>query len=351
MTRDQLISIFFIGLLIFVVWEIFRIFAPFFEPLFWAAILSFAFYPVYERIRKSLRNHDSTAALIVTALVFLCVVPPLAFLVANITAQAIDLYQAVSDYIRSGRLEKTIDYVRSLSLIQRIEANLFQWEPLKENMTAWFLNSSKAIANFAVSQVGTITKNIFFVILNILIITFLVFVFLKDGAKIYQFIYDIAPLEKATKKSIFHQINETFSAVIRGQLTTSLIQAATAGVLFWLCGIPAPIFFAAATFITTLIPVIGAAGIWVPLAIYLLVIQSYVKGIILTVFGVLVISLIDNIVKPALIGEKTKLPYFLLFFGILGGMKLYGFTGIFLAPVVLSLFFALIKIYQEKYAN
>jgi predicted PurR-regulated permease PerM len=349
MTRDQFISLFFIALLLFIVYEIFLIFGPFLRAIFWAAILAFGFYPLYEKLKESLKTHEILAAVLMTILIFLVVIPPVVLLIVNITAQAIELYQSAVTYIRTGEFEKLIDSIRSWVLVQRIEESIVQWEPLKQNAEAWILNSTRAVGNFAATQVGTLTKNIFFVILNVFLMFFLLFVFLKDGEKIYRFVYDIAPLEKGNKKSIFRQINDTFAAVIRGQLLTSFTQAFLAGTIFWILGLPLPILFAAATFLVSLIPVAGPSMIWVPLVIYLFVQQHYVKAVILFFFGLLVISLIDNIMKPALIGEKTKLPYFLLFFGILGGIKLYGLMGIFLAPVVLSLFFALIKIYQEKY--
>ena len=119
--------------------------------------------------------------------------------------------------------------------------------------------------------------------------------------------------------------------------------------MFAILGVPIPLFFTFLLFMTSLIPVLGAASVWFPIAVYLLIMHFYTKAIILFVVGFFVISLLDNIMKPAIIGERTKLPYFLLFFGIMGGMKFYGLMGIFLAPVVLSIFFALIEIYREKY--
>ena len=96
-------------------------------------------------------------------------------------------------------------------------------------------------------------------------------------------------------------------------------------------------------------PFLGAASVWVPLTIFLFLNHLYIQAAVLLALGLILISLLDNIIKPAIIGERTKLPYFLLFFGIMGGMKLYGLMGIFLAPVILSIFFAFIKIYREKY--
>ena len=349
MTREQLISLFFLALLIVVIYQACLIFSPFFRAIFWSGILAFGFFPLYEKFRHALKSRETLAALLMTLGIFILVVPPVALLAINLTAQAIELYQGASSYIREGRLEQLIEQIRSMALIQKIEVRLLEWEPLKQSIAAWLLGSSRAIGNFAAAQAGTVTRNILLVALNTLLMTVLLFVFLKDGEKIYQFFYDIAPLEEKNKKSIFKQLNETFSAVIRGQLLTSLTQAFVAGVIYWILGLPVPIFFAAVTFLTALIPVIGASGVWLPLVIYLITSQQYGRAVALFFLGTLVISLIDNLMKPALIGKKTKLPYFLLFFGILGGIKLYGLMGIFIAPVILSLFFVLTKIYQEKY--
>ncbi len=348
MTRNQFITIFFIGLLIFVIYQIFRILAPFQNAFFWAAVFAFGFYPLYHRLKLALGSKETLAALIMTAAIILVVVPPLVLLTISLTKQAIELSQFTYDYIRQGNIEKLIEQVRSTPWVHKVESRVTAWEPLKENLNTYALNASKHLGNFAAGQVGSFTKNIFFIILNLFFMLFMLFFFLRDGEKIYDFIYRISPLEEQNKKSIFGQINDTMSAVLRGQLLTSLAQGLILGVVFWCLGLPLPILFGAVTFLVALIPVAGAATIWVPFVIYLGLTHHYQKAVILAVLGVFVISLADNIIKPALIGEKTKLPYFLLFFGILGGIKVYGLLGIFLAPVILSLFFALAKIYQEK---
>lgn len=348
MTRDQFIRSFFIVLLVFIVYQAFLIFSPFYKSIFWAGILSFAFFPVYERVRKALGKRDTLAALLTTIIIMFVVIPPVVYIIFNLAAQAIQLYQVASDYVREGRLELLVERVRTLQAIQNLQARTEIWTPIKDNLGSWMLRASKELGNFTALQVGVITKNVFFITFNLLFSMVLVFIFLRDGEKIYNFVYHVAPLEEKNKKPLFKQINDTFTAVIRGQLLTAIVQAVVAGILFWLVGVPLPLLFAVVLFFTTLIPVLGAATVWFPLTLYLLSIHEPVRAAILFIFGLLVISLLDNAIKPAIIGEKTKLPYFLLFFGILGGLKLYGFMGIFLAPVVLSLFFALIRIYQER---
>ncbi|MSR77988.1 MAG: AI-2E family transporter [Candidatus Omnitrophica bacterium] len=349
MKREQFITSCFIALLVFVVIQIFLIFSPFLNAMLWAAILAFGFFPLYRKLQTRMPENDTLSSILMTLFVFLIVVPPLVLVMINLTTQAIEIYQHIKDYIRDGRLEGLVNRIRSISAIQKIESNVLEWEPLKEKTSEWLLNSSRAVANFSVAQVGRVTKNIFFVILNLVLAFFLLCIFLKDGKAIYSFIYQIVPMEEANKKSIFEKINATLSAVIRGQILTSLTQSLVSGAIFWILGVPGPIFLAFATFFTSLIPVLGTWSIWLPVSAFLWVSHHHVKASILFVLGVGFISVIDNVIKPAFIGEKTKLPYFLLFFGMLGGLKLYGIMGVFFAPVVLSLFFALIQIYQETY--
>ncbi|MFH0985590.1 MAG: AI-2E family transporter [Candidatus Omnitrophota bacterium] len=349
MKREQFISFFFIGILAYIIYQVFNIFAPFFTAIFWAAILSFAFYPLYEKLRGRFPRQKNSIPIIMTVGVFLVVVPPLIFVILNMTTQIIEFSQWAYGYVRDGKLEQLVEQIRGLPWFQNIQTHIGGSQTLKDTLSSWLLGTTKNLGNLAAAQAGTFTRNIFFILLNVFFMSFLTFVFFKHGERIYNFIYEIAPFEPDTKKALFKQIHETFVAVIRGQLLTSVTQATVAGILFTALGVPLPLFFTFLIFLTSLIPILGAASVWVPIAIFLAIQHLYVKAIILAVVGALGISLLDNIMKPAIIGEKTKLPYFLLFFGIMGGMKFYGLMGIFLAPVVLSIFFALIKIYREKY--
>lgn len=347
MTKNQFLSSFFIALLAFVAYQIILILSPFVHSIFWAAILTFAFYPLYEKLRRALKTQDTAAALLMTFLMMLFVIPPVVAIATTLFHQALELYDSAATFIREKHHEQLIDQLRAYPFIQRIETRLFDSVVLKENVTLWTSNLLKTLGNLTVDQVREITKNTFFVGLNTVLMFMLVFAFFKDGKKVYEFIYDITPLEENNKKPVFAQINETFAAVIRGQLVTALTQGFLAGCIFWGLGLPLPVLFAAITCIASIIPVVGASAVWLPFVFYLVMTTQYLKAFILLLLGVLVISVADNVLKPMLIGEKTKVPYFLLFFGILGGIKLYGLLGVFVAPVVLSLFFSLIKIYQN----
>lgn len=349
MTRHQIVTACFIALLIFILYQVLWILSSFARPIFWAAILAFAFYPLHLKVKKILKGHENTPAVLTSLIVFATFVPLVIFLVAGLVTEVLRFSEWLQTSIREGQAERFFAEWSGLPWVKKLQGFFFRWDYVQENSTRWIGSASHSVAEWAGRETLRLTKSIVYAPIEFFFILFLVFFFLKDGPKIFEFIHDATPLEEADKKVIFKQINGTFEAVIRGQLLTAFAQSALGGIIYWGLGIPLPILFAAATFLTALIPIFGAAAVWVPLTIYLVAKHAYVKAVILLVLGVFLISLIDNILKPILIGKKTKLPYLLLLLGILGGMEVYGLVGVFLAPAVLSLFFALVTIYREKF--
>ena len=349
MKRDQFISAVFLLVLIYVAWQIFSIFSVFTNAILGAVILAFLFYPLQQWLNRLLpKQHGLTAALL-TIIIFLIVIPPFLLLLFSLSSQIVDLSQSAYHFVQQGGIEKFAHDLQEHAWFKNIQGTTTDWEPVKKNAAEWLITTTKSVGNFTAVKLGALTKNLFVISLNIFFMSVLLFIFLKDGEKIYEFLYQIAPFEEKTKRTIFDQVRGTFEAVIRGQILTSLAQSFASGVLFAAVGIHAFLFFAVLTFIMSLLP-IGAASIWIPIAAWLFFTGLTVKAIIVIAVGAC-ISLLDNWIKPAVIGERTKLPYFLLFFGMFGGLAVYGFIGIFIAPVVLSLFFALIKIYQEEYLH
>jgi predicted PurR-regulated permease PerM len=346
-TSHLIISVFFIALLLFIAYEVVLIVSPFLQPLFWAAVIAFGFYPLHLKIRDAVKN-ETLAAGLTTLIVLLTFVPLVTFILFSLASEGFKFYQWAIEFVRTGGLDRTMNEILSHPSLQRVRF-LFRWNVVRDNYEAWFSTGASTVGNLAAKQVGALTKNTVLFFLHFFLAFFLLFFFLRDGKKISGIFYELIPLEEKNKSYLYRQIKETFAAVIHGQLLTAAAQAVIAGVIFWALGIPLPIFFAAVTLIVALIPVVGAPFVWLPLVGYLAATGSHGKAAILFFLGVFVISLVDNFLKPILIGEKTKLPYIVLFLGILGGIQVYGLLGIFLAPAILSLFFALIKIYREKY--
>jgi predicted PurR-regulated permease PerM len=159
----------------------------------------------------------------------------------------------------------------------------------------------------------------------------------------------LVPLAESHKAKFFARLDQTTLAVVAGMVITALTQGLLAGLAYWLLGVPFPLVFTALTALTAFIPLGGTALIWVPVSIYLFVVAPVWKGIVMLAWGIGVVTTVDNVLKPLLIGRGAQLPTLFLFFSILGGLAAYGFIGLFLGPILLAILMTAIEIYREEY--
>lgn len=350
MKREQVVSYFFVAVFLFIIYQLILMFSPFFKAVFWAAVLAYIFHPLYAKLQKPIGLKPTAAALITTVFVFLVVILPAIFMVISVMKEIIiDLYQKISFYHSNDGLKTVLDRLRQILAPYNHYDFGVRWESMQQDLSNVLLGWAQKTARFAASQFALISKNVLLWLLNFLFTTLFLFFFLRNGGAYYNFFYRIVPMTTKNKDHVSKQINDTFSAVIRGQLLISILQATLTGIMLWLFHFPLPFFFGFLAFLTSMLPT-GVATVWVPTVIYCFLLSDFQRGTWLIVCGLL-ISTVDNVLKPVLIGEKTKLPVLLLFLGLLGGLRLYGFTGIFLGPIMLSLFFALLKIYREEYLD
>jgi predicted PurR-regulated permease PerM len=173
---------------------------------------------------------------------------------------------------------------------------------------------------------------------------------LYQGEKALYHVKKIIPLEEKDKEEIFDTLYHSIRGVIYGTVGTAVLQAFTALGLYIYYGLSYPFLWAIATAFFAFIPPFGTAYIWLPVTIYVMVKVNLTKGLIGLIYGVLIIASVDNIVRPLLMKEKIELPYIFLFFSVMGGLFVFGFTGLFLGPTIFALFITLIKIYERKFA-
>lgn len=351
MNKNQFFSIFFLAFFAFAIYQLFRIFAPFLETAFWAFILVFAFYPVYDFLeRKFFRGHRFLAALVMTLLICLIIVIPLVYLVRHLSGNAFELYHGVKKLIVTGSWRQFVEFLKHNPLMDHLAQTIPQLNSfLGDKLDNLLLNATKNTGNFVAGHVGAFTKDVFFYFFRFLILIVFVFFFLADGKTIYQFCFDLIPLSLENRTALFATLNNTFTAIIRGQFLTSVIQAVAASLVFLFLNIQPFLFLGLLTFVSSLVPFIGAAGIWVPIDIYFFVTGDIHMGILLLIGGTVGISSIDHVTKPLFIGQHSKMPFVLIFFGILGGISVYGVTGAFIGPIVVAIFFTLIEILRKNY--
>jgi predicted PurR-regulated permease PerM len=347
LARGQVIVFFFFTAFLFLLYQLYLVVSPFLAPIIWAAILAMLFFPLYRVVLRWCDGRETAAALALTIVVTAVIVLPTISLSSVITREAASLYQRLSEYVSSGELNETVQRLRASRfgrLVDRLEGYEIDWSSAARTG----VDTASAVV---VSQVTAVARNVAFFLLDFTIMLFTLFFLFRDGERMYRGLRDLIPMEPLHKDAIFSTLYVTLSAVTQGMVATALAQ----GVLTWIAlvflGLPYTAFLGVVAGFLSLIPFVGAAGVWVPCTIYLAATGDLVRATILLVYGSVVISLVDNVLRPLLIGGQTRLPTLFLFFGILGGVQVYGVLGIFLGPVLLAIVVAFIRIYQEQFAT
>ncbi|WP_084591442.1 AI-2E family transporter [Gilvimarinus agarilyticus] len=334
----------FLGLLILVSIAFLWILQPFFGPVFWACALAIIFYPAQSRFLSNLKHRPNIRSLITLGFCLVIVIIPVIFLVSSVVAQAASLYQQID----SGEIDpakKIEQFESSFPIVQNTLARFgVNLDDLKQQAVNFAMNSGKYIAQYTFN----IGQNAFKFVLNFCLMLYLTFFLLRDGNQLLELMIRALPMGDTRERLLFSKFAEVTRATVKGNLVVAMVQGALGGFIFWVLGIPAALLWAVVMAFASLLPAVGAAIIWGPVAIYLLAVGNYVDGIILVAFGGGVIGLVDNLLRPVLVGRDTKLPDYLVLLSTLGGMALFGINGFVIGPLIAALFIAFWGIFMRE---
>jgi predicted PurR-regulated permease PerM len=348
-TSENLFAFAFFIILLTLLWLVVSFLSPFLPDFLWAFILAVSFYPLYSRINKQLINRPNLASFLLTSMVIVVLIVPSFFVLTKLGKETGKIYAIFTSTPPEQKTQWVMDKLQAV----RLKRVLADWglgpekvkAIVKDNLTK-VLNS---IPKFILEKVSGIFKNLFVFFIHVLLGTVALFFFFRDGAHYAALFIQSLPLDQDHKIVISKTISHTVSAVVRGMFMTALLQGVLAGTGFAVAGLPVPILLGVLTMVNSFIPFLGAASVWFPAAVWLFLENETITAIGLALYGVLIISMVDNILRPLFIGEETKIPVFMLFFIILGGLKVYGFIGIFLGPIILALGMAFLSIYRDMY--
>jgi predicted PurR-regulated permease PerM len=206
----------------------------------------------------------------------------------------------------------------------------------------------KKIAAFLLGFSTAILKNFFLMIIKLVLMVITLFFLYRDGEAFLQRFLSVIPLEEAESDALLDTVRRVLSAVIYGILLTCLVQGILGGIGFWFSGLPSPILFGALMAVAALVPVVGTALIWLPGALWLFARGEVVMGIVLLAWGMIVVGMIDNLLRPLFISGRAHLSLFIIALGVLGGVFAFGPLGVVTGPIILALFLAVFEIYARR---
>jgi predicted PurR-regulated permease PerM len=185
---------------------------------------------------------------------------------------------------------------------------------------------------------------------SVVFVIFAMFLLFRDGDRIVARIPDLLPFERARSEALLARVRDVIYGSVYGGVVIAVVQGALCGGIFWILGIPSAALWGMVTVVTSVLPVVGAAGVWAPGAVYLAATGHWTRAIILAVFGTAVISTVDNFLRPRLVGDRVGLSELVMFFSLLGGLQVFGVLGIVLGPVLFAIAGAILDVLSDETA-
>ena len=312
---------------------------PYFGAIFWGAVLAILFMPFHRLIRARLGPRPVLAALTTLAICLVLVILPMTLIAISLAEQGTDIYQKIT----TGEID-----VRAQ--LQQIFTALPGW--VHEMLARFGMDSISTLqtkvqeaatqgSRFIATNVLDFGRNAFDFVVSFFVMLYLLFFLLKDGAALADRIRLAIPLSAEHKRHLFEKFTTVTRATVKGNFLVAAAQGALGGLAFWALGVQGALLWAVVMAFLSLLPAVGAALVWAPVALYFFATGDIGKGAMLTAFGVIVIGMVDNVLRPVLVGKDIKMPDYLVLISTIGGMAIFGLNGFVIGPVVAALFIAL----------
>jgi predicted PurR-regulated permease PerM len=321
---------------------------PFYGSVFWGTVLAILFARPYRRLLTSMGQRRTLAALATVLIVLMIVILPLTLISVLLLQEGFSVYERVqSGELNIGQyFQQVFDALPAwvTDLLDRF--GLTNLGLMQERLSTGLVKSSQFLA----AQALSIGQNTFHLIVNLFIVLYLLFFLLRDGDDLTKRIRNAMPLHPEQQRELLNRFTTVIRATVKGNVVVAIVQGALGGLMFWFLGVHAPVLWGVLMAFLSLLPV-GSALIWLPVAIYFLVTGAIWQGVVLITFSVLVIGLVDNILRPILVGKDTKMPDYVVLISTLGGLAVFGLNGFVIGPVVAAMFIAVWDIVASSRAG
>lgn len=333
----------FLGILGLVTFCFLYIIKPFAYPIFWAAILATLFFPLYSKLNNKLKTPNLSATISLSAAIVTITIP-LLLIGTLLVAQSVDLYTKVSnnqDQI-SSFIQNAANTIKNNHYTAQLNINESFW--LEK-----FSESAQFITSYIIANLTKITQNSISFFVMVVIMFYTLYFFLRDGEKILKNLMHLCPLGDKYEKILYKKFTNTAFGTLKGIAIVGGLQATLGALAFYIAGIQGVLIWGVVMFFFTLIPSFGCSLIWFPAGVLLLLSGKIWQGVFILLFGFFIISTVDNLLRPIVVGKEAQLHPLFILFSMLGGIIVFGISGFIIGPIVAALFLAFWEMYDEYY--
>ena len=319
---------------------------PFWGAVFWGVIIAILFAPLQRELVRRMGQRRTWAAVTTLAIILLIVTPPLILIVGTLVQESSAVYARIqSGELNFGRyFQEIVDALPPWFTKVLDRFGLGNLVDIQQRLTAVVAQASQLIATQALG----IGQNTLEFVVGFFIALYLAFFLLRDGPALTLRIKAAIPLDEPHKLSLARKFATVIRATVKGNIVIAVTQGALGGLAFWVLDVRGALLWAVLMAFLSLLPAVGAGLIWGPVAVYLLVTGSFAQGVGLIAFGVLAIGMVDNVLRPILVGKDTRMPDYVVLISTLGGLAVFGINGFIIGPVIAAMFIAVWDIYVNE---
>lgn len=322
---------------------------PFAAAVFWAVVIAILFYPLQKRLVQRMPRHRNLAAMLSLLAVIVVVLLPVSLVMRSLISETIQVYRNVqSGGFSAGEWIELAYAAIPESVRPWLERLGFDdLDAIKDYVSRAANQAIRVIGNQALS----LGQNTFIFVLELGIMLYLLFFLLRDGAKLADLVRRALPLAEHQRDRFIDKLAMVVRATVKGNGVVAIVQGALGGLIFWLMGIPSATLWGTVMAVLSLLPAVGAGLVWGPVAIYFALTGDLVQAAILGLYGVLVIGLVDNLLRPVLVGKDTRMPDYLVLISTLSGLTLFGISGFIAGPLIAALFLVAWDLFMTRSDN
>lgn len=329
---------FFLLILAIVTVAFFDVLSPYFSPILWAAVLAVIFHPLKSLLRNKLGDRNGLASLLTLLCICLIVFTPLMIIASSLAVEINTVYSKLQGNSTQFPtvFAELMQHLPQWAKHYLTEHNLDNAAQIQQKLSEFALKGGQ----YAAGSVFIIGKGTFSFTVGFGVMLYLLFFLLKDGSYLVHLILEALPLSTYVKHHLLGKFAAVARATVKGTVVVGIVQGILGGLAFWFIDIDGSLLWGALMAFLSLIPAVGSAIIWAPAAIFFFATGALWKGLFLVGFFVIVVGLVDNILRPLLVGKDTKMPDYMILIATLGGMEIYGINGFVIGPVIAALFIA-----------
>lgn len=332
--QERLAQSSFLLLLVIVTLMFGWILQPFFGAMLWAAVIAIVFHPLQMRLAPHFGERKNLLALTILLLSTLMVILPLLFLTFSLVQEGRGLY----DRLHSGEIDPNSYIDKAKGSLPELQRMLHPLGVNLSDMQAYLLTAFKEAGSYMTTQALTFGENAAQFCISFILMLYLAFFFMRDGENLIELLIRALPLGDRRERQLLRKITEVTAATIKGNMVVAAVQGTLGGFIFWVFDVEAALLWGVVMAFASLLPSVGSALVWGPVAIYFLISGAVWQGLVLIGFGAGVIGLVDNLLRPILVGRSTQIPDYLVLVSTLGGIAVFGLNGFVLGPLITGVF-------------